>query len=318
MRKFSIKSSKEKSNPWETKEWKERRDVLLQRTDKCEWCESKVGPLSIHHVWGDKQASSWALREMDLVQNKLYNKEVLKGNFKYLVKKICPKCSYRQIRKRAIIKPEFICNRCKFEFDIPKIENFVPDWEDRSRIRKIINTNHLEEVRTAGVKSRQKYYQRYIEIRNDDIAVICKRCHFFWSKQRKIFCGVCHQNLTTGQVKITLPGGITFQVHGTPEQRDDDQWSMELGTCGECVSISAPQRQANNNGPKSANQVNQAEQAKQTRVNLIQPQGKFAPQNKLAPQNKASQNEIIPKDPGSNSLREDYLDLKIDGGLFQG
>jgi hypothetical protein len=113
-----------KSRSWQTKDWKERREILLK--DKCEICNGKE-TLTVQHLshprnYNDYENEITKKYVNDLVESKsiIQQSEFLDHihrNYDYFPIPLCPKCQSRKPNKRVTKEPMFLCTKCHFEFN---------------------------------------------------------------------------------------------------------------------------------------------------------------------------------------------------------
>jgi len=135
--------------PWQTKEWKEKRDKFL-KGESCEWCSSN-NDLVIHHKkhfydnWEYNQiAFYYFTRYFEKPSSQAEHQRLKKDAEKQVMPeyvKSCPKCGNSGISPRTTMKPIYRCSRCSHEFDIPERKIHQ---KTKSQIRKIIYQSFLE------------------------------------------------------------------------------------------------------------------------------------------------------------------------------
>lgn len=129
------------------KKWVENREKVLKKVgNKCQWCDSKKAPFSIHHpnsIDARDYDRIWYIILFDLIEKlpkdatlvELYKlkvaseqKKTLKRNLKNQKQKarssmikVCPKCKGSNYSERSTLKPRYKCSSCKKEFDDFKI-----------------------------------------------------------------------------------------------------------------------------------------------------------------------------------------------------
>lgn len=99
--------------PWRTKEWREKRALLL-KGKKCKWCGS-TKDLCPHHP--RRYLSHKAIYKIE--SDKLLKKLIKQGVYKPLSQTACPNCRSFSIYSRKTKIPKYRCIKCKSEFDKP-------------------------------------------------------------------------------------------------------------------------------------------------------------------------------------------------------
>ena len=126
------------------KKWKEKRLLLIEKAgNKCQWCDSKKTPFSIHHprdinarvydhIWNTIISELFnKLLEKDTVlaesieskinfEQKAALKQKLKTRMEAANNRMveaCPNCLSSNIHERTTLLPRYRCSSCKKEFD---------------------------------------------------------------------------------------------------------------------------------------------------------------------------------------------------------
>ncbi len=120
------KDHKEGKRSWQTKDWKERRAKVIK--DKCEVCGSKETLTLQHHSHPRKYADyerdvtkkyAQSLIESNSVINKTEFSEYVQKTYEYEPVPLCPNCEGRKPNRRMRKTPQYLCTKCKHEFNEP-------------------------------------------------------------------------------------------------------------------------------------------------------------------------------------------------------
>ena len=168
--------------PWQTPEWKEKRNKLIEGKS-CEWCGSKEN-LCVHH----KEPKIPYLLLYKVIENQLLTRLVEQGTYKFVLKNACPKCHHFSLSTRKTILPKYRCATCDFTFDIPVQfpTGKISEGDFRDFISKF-NDVIKGEIETIN----QVKFERYMNFVN--VMILCKRCHIAIG-QGKILCKVCKKH----------------------------------------------------------------------------------------------------------------------------
>ena len=139
--------------PWRTKEWKEKRALLLEGK-KCEWCGSTKN-LCLHHPKRYLSYKSWHKIFSDILLKKL----IARGIYKTIKQNACPKCRSFSIYLRKTKFPKYRCSRCANEFDEPtKLSTGRITEEDLAAF----HSRYKEKINNSVEAKRQEAYQDYV------------------------------------------------------------------------------------------------------------------------------------------------------------
>ncbi len=120
------KDHKEGKRSWQTKDWKERRAKVIK--DKCEVCGSKETLTLQHHSHPRKYADyerdvtkkyAQSLLESNSLINKTEFSEYVQKTDEYEPVPSCPHCEGRKPNRRMRKTPQYLCTKCKHEFNEP-------------------------------------------------------------------------------------------------------------------------------------------------------------------------------------------------------
>lgn len=197
---LSFLTSREK--PWATKEWKEKRDVLIK--DYCESCGTKEGPFVLQHL---KQPDKFAeimstiryehLKEFSSAFEFKYGKRI-----KYIKRESCPKCNSLKVR---FLKTENIWKcygKCGRKFDNPLIIQDIDPIQkkDISEKKKLFRDDifikfkekYSDIVGKQAVLESIRQHEEYISLK--DTCTMCKKCAFLWDIKGLKLCPNCKQS----------------------------------------------------------------------------------------------------------------------------
>lgn len=116
---------KDGKRAWHTKDWRERRIKVIK--EKCEICDSKE-ILTIQHLSHPRKypeyerevVKKYARVFMDSnTTDKCEFKEHIIKNYDYEPVPLCPNCEGRRPNRRMRKKPEYLCAKCRHEFNEP-------------------------------------------------------------------------------------------------------------------------------------------------------------------------------------------------------
>jgi ssDNA-binding Zn-finger/Zn-ribbon topoisomerase 1 len=201
--KDALKVIQRTRKPWHTREWKERRKLLL--ASRCQNCGTTTPPLVLQHTWHPTP-----LHHLFYNARKKYQNEWLLWKQSHALEidmsslnpdaDGCPKCGSTTIRyrKRAmtwicVSKPAGIT--CGNIFEAPirvisykairKIEEVASqeirdDFDEEFGIGKKVVILAIEQ------------HLRYVSLK--DTKTLCKRCAFVEDKTKMVLCNICRKN----------------------------------------------------------------------------------------------------------------------------
>ena len=220
---------KDGKRAWHTKDWKERRDEIIN--DKCQICNSKE-ILTLQHLSHPKKyfdyenevTKEFAKIFIDSnpgIDRKEFG-EYLEKNYTYEPIPLCPSCQSPHPNKRMRLTPQHLCTNCRLEFDEPisksvdelisiffenrqaieiKDKCFVSNnWNNRNNLSqikywflrekaKIINKESIEK------KSFMLYLNENIKYLSfEDTITACKKCAFNYDMNNLEICPNCNEN----------------------------------------------------------------------------------------------------------------------------
>ncbi len=121
---------KEGKRAWHTKDWKERRNLIIK--NECEICgDSEI--LTLQHRSHPKKYYDYE-REVTNKYTRLFIDsnpsieqrefiEHVRENYIYNPVPLCPKCNSRYPNKRMRKIPQYLCTECRLEFNEPKYKS---------------------------------------------------------------------------------------------------------------------------------------------------------------------------------------------------
>jgi ribosomal protein L37AE/L43A len=170
--------------PWETKEWKDRRLEFL-KGKQCQWCGT-VDHLVMHNQ-NPPPGYSNLLRHASA---ELLQRKIQEGKFhtQRLRRLVCPDCGSGSLRRRETKKPQYKCQGCRSEFEIPKFEE-----EDTGRLSRedweMFWGEFGSELRQDALESKKRLEMESGSLEN--YIVLCSRCHMA-ARNGLTLCPVCH------------------------------------------------------------------------------------------------------------------------------
>lgn len=192
--------------PWALKEYKEKRSELINGKT-CAWCDEKEN-LVIHHVNPPKIGlTAYIIVERKFIENYFangknkdeYNKILDKANtwceeHAKLFER-CPKCGKCTIYERKTIKPKYRCTNCGYIGNKIIHDKQIPSNITSFRIE--FSKIHNEEIKKAYQNYKKKARKDYKDLENQDILILCKRCHYAYHKGM-VLCKECGKKYHKG------------------------------------------------------------------------------------------------------------------------
>ena len=221
------KDHKEGERSWHTKDWKERRNEIIK--EKCEICGSSE-TLTLQHRSHPKKYNEYE-REVSSKYTRLFRDcddsvelrefiEHVRKYYDYIPVSLCPKCNSKYPNKRMRKKPQYLCTKCRLEFDEPiyktieeLIEIFFLD-EDVAEVHdkcfiskdKWKNMHNLLQVKywLQRGKAKTKFsdeiekeaFLLYLDdnikyLSFEDTITVCKKCAFNFDMNNMEICPKC-------------------------------------------------------------------------------------------------------------------------------
>lgn len=179
-----------KMKPWQKKDWREKRKKILKERGACEWCGSEEY-LTTHHHTSRRLPFSTDIRA---ATHQVMREAIRKGEFEWERVKCstCPGCQTLRpshIYKRKKKRPKYRCMRCGTEFS-----ETVWRYKELRRLSKKdwkrFWNKYGKEIHETVSREREAHFDRYEELRPEDILVLCRRCSFATHKGL-VLCPEC-------------------------------------------------------------------------------------------------------------------------------
>lgn len=185
--------------PWQSKEWKKKRDEILKTRSKCEWCNS-TKKLTIDHLHNWNGLMEWNKIAIPLFysyfKNGVHKEELLKyrkaslEGIEIRYSLCCPKCN-RSVYERKTVKPKYRCVNCGFTTDKAKKKVRLATIRFlNKRIFSLWAKDHKEEIDSLFQKRKKKANESYLNF--EEILVLCNKCAYARRKGMAL-CKVCKQ-----------------------------------------------------------------------------------------------------------------------------
>ena len=187
---------KEAAKPWQTKEWKEKRELFL-KGKVCEVCGASSG-LVIHHpqhfrgLREYRRTANQFLKDYfangkhHLEKRRLYAKVENSVSKAYSYR--CPNCSAR-VYPRKTLKPKYRCRKCGLETNRPSRKS--PSSTRRvihRRFRSLFFRQHAVQIRELFRQKKMHADNEYLAFTN--VRILCRRCHYATEKGLTL-CKTC-------------------------------------------------------------------------------------------------------------------------------
>ncbi|GGH16841.1 hypothetical protein [Mucilaginibacter phyllosphaerae] len=215
---------------WHTKDWKERRAEVIK--DKCEICNSKE-TLTLQHLshplkYGDyeravtKTYTQSFIGSNTIVSKREFCEHIIK-EYDYVPIPLCPNCGDNRPGKRVRKLPQYLCGRCRHEFDKPiykSVDELVAifyenedalDVRDKCFISKDIwkNNHNISNIKYWYQRKMVKNIQseiigkealllylddniKYLSF--EDTITACKKCAFTFDIKSMELCPKCRKH----------------------------------------------------------------------------------------------------------------------------
>lgn len=178
------------TKPWQLAEWKETRSGKIG--DKCVQCGSSVGPFVLHHLHNLPSFSMVAIVVASDLFDAWLSDQVIE--IPKVAVSFCPRCHSRDIRRRKVMKPPWVCNRCREAFDAPK-EVMFPDTQERAHLYREFKAANWDVIQLRARSIREKDHERYMSC--EDAATFCRKCAFLWDMKGMSLCPNCEVRYKT-------------------------------------------------------------------------------------------------------------------------
>ena len=191
-------------NPWQTKEWRERRAEFV-KGKSCAWCGSRE-KLTVSH---DRKGFN-PRRERYQVESRYFHdyfnngqhmdefnqlKEQARTGVQLYYYDSCPSCGYGSVYSRSDKycrenkAPRFKCSRCKTEFqESVKMVKRSSQTYLKKRFFSLFRDRHREELTQLYTAHMEKLAEDYFNFK--DTTILCGRCHYAYHKGLTL-CPAC-------------------------------------------------------------------------------------------------------------------------------
>ena len=216
----ALQKSTEKKKPWHYKEWKEKRDLLIE--DTCSQCGSSDEHMVLQHLWHPRKFNVilHQLSARDLEANRFLKEQYLNdlfenskdlSDFPIGMRKCCPKCESTNIRFKKT-KGEWDCSskksvygrvvwRCGHSFKEPMmLEELTPDQKRqlseikmalRQKAHDKFDDNQIKDAYgKQAVLESIKDTERYLSMQ--DTTTFCRKCAYLMDIKNLILCKQCN------------------------------------------------------------------------------------------------------------------------------
>jgi len=185
--------------PWDTKEWKEKRERFIEGR-QCEWCGS-TEHLVIDHIRNsypriESRKFAWQYFVEYFAKRKnrreflLLFRKAVEGTTLYC-RYICPNCHYASVYSRKNKRPTYRCLRCDYEFnEAIKAISFSSKRYVLRRMLKLFMFQYRDKINARFKSHWQKLTEDYLNFK--DVIVLCRRCAFARLLGFRL-CPVCKQ-----------------------------------------------------------------------------------------------------------------------------
>jgi hypothetical protein len=244
------KDREKQKKSWHTKDWQERRKMVLKEI--CEICGSEES-LTVQHLSHPKKYHEYEKiiirkhAESHINENNVFDEEGFRdhvlNNFDYKAAPLCPNCFNRKPNLRMRKTPKYLCTSCHFEFDetvsrsaeeliglfLNGVESadtrdkcFISKnkWENRQNLsgiryffqREIAKNENAQRIDLEAFLLYLNDQIKYLSF--EDTITACKKCAFNFDINKMDLCPSCKQNYK----------GIQYStcIHCLPENRRKD------------------------------------------------------------------------------------------------
>jgi len=212
---------------WHTKDWEERRNLVIK--ENCEICTSKE-KLTLQHFSHPKKYFEFE-REITRKYSQNFNDEIdffdkerlreyISKKYTYEPVPLCPKCEKRKPNKRTTKAPQYFCTNCREEFDEPihksteelidlfyenELSLLVRDkcfvtndgWNNKHNFKYMKYLMNRDLVKTTNFELIEKEaFLLYLDdsikyLSFSDTITACKKCAFFYDLHNMDLCPNC-------------------------------------------------------------------------------------------------------------------------------
>lgn len=189
--------------PWHTKEWKEKRKVLL--ASQCQNCGTTTPPLVLQHTWHPTPLHRLFYNARKKYQNEWLlwkQSHPMEIDTSSLIPDAdgCPKCGSTTIRYRkkaktwiCVSKPGGIACGNIFDHPVRVVSHRTIGRLEKAASQKI--QDDFDEEFGIGKKVAILFIEqqlRYLSLK--DTKTLCKRCAFVEDRTRLVLCNLCGRN----------------------------------------------------------------------------------------------------------------------------
>lgn len=235
------KDFKEDKRAWHSKDWKERRNKLIN--GKCEVCGSQE-TLTIQHLSHPKKFSEYKkevttrysknfITPKSLIDKNQFSGDIIE-NYEYKPIPLCSNCKSRRINLRIRKSPQFLCTECRHEFEEPyyKSVNEIIDlfyensdmievrdkcfvtkdqWRNQHNLSNAMYWLQREKVKVEnGELIEKEAFLFYLDdiikyLSFEDAITACKKCAFNFDINKLELCPKCKENYKVIQYPTCIP-----------------------------------------------------------------------------------------------------------------
>lgn len=221
---------KKEKRSWHTKDWKERKDLLIK--EKCEICSSKE-ILTIQHLSHPQKYANYTTelarvktKEFIAVNPVIEKSELTKyiqDNYTYVPVPLCPNCNARKPNARSSKIPKYLCTKCHHQFDDPihitaeelismffqneeilevNDKCFVTNdkWQNKHNLSNIRYWIQRDNVKKSNLEAIEK--EAFLMYLNDNVKYLsfedtitaCKKCAAYFDLHNMKLCPNCKEH----------------------------------------------------------------------------------------------------------------------------
>ncbi|NCB44349.1 MAG: hypothetical protein EOM59_17280 [Clostridia bacterium] len=201
-----------RQKPWTTKEWKEKRDLLIK--NYCESCGSQDGPFVLQHTIQPPKFSDIFSR----IKHEYFQRYSEGATFKYKRKityfdrEACPFCSSVNLYFQKT-KNIWKCNgKCGRTFEKPEyIQDIDPvqkkDIQEKKRafydlLKLEFENKYTDEIGKKAVLESIEWHEEYMSFENT--VTFCKKCAFLWDIKGVKLCPVCKEKYCSVHISMCM------------------------------------------------------------------------------------------------------------------
>ncbi|OYD42853.1 hypothetical protein ACF3OC_11910 [Sphingobacterium cellulitidis] len=233
-----VQNSNTKNRSWHTKDWKERRQLVIK--NYCEICNSKDNLTLQHRSHPQKfynhkneqinsNIENWEVLEINKEDFIIY----IKNTFDYKPEPICPDCNSWSPRIRLKLLPKYVCTCCKHAFNEPiykSLEELIEQYYNENYSTfldkkcfttkdKYANPYHLRGIEYRYKKqlyttskcdeidkeATLKFIEDNIKYLSfEDTITACRRCAYYWDIKSMDLCPKCNHSYKSFQYETCI------------------------------------------------------------------------------------------------------------------